>query len=41
MVNVKVFRGRTSGQTDKRPGQKLYAPDLSMQGHKITPVLSR
>ena len=23
-------------QTDKREGQKLYAPDLSMRGHKNT-----
>ena len=35
MANVKVFSGQTNGQTNKRTGQKLYAPpDLSMQGHK-------
>jgi hypothetical protein len=31
MTNVKVFADR---QTDGRTGQKLYAPDLSIQGHK-------
>ena len=31
MVNVKVF---TDKQMDKQTGQKLYAPDPSMQGHK-------
>ena len=38
MANVKVFAGK---QTDKWTGQKLYAPDLSMQGHKnqITCIL--
>jgi hypothetical protein len=30
MVNVKVFADR---QTDRRTGQKLYAPDLSIRGH--------
>ena len=28
------FCGQTNGQTEKRTGQKLYAPDLSMRGHK-------
>ena len=36
MAIVKVFCGQTNGQTDKRTGQKLYAPDLSMRGHKNT-----
>ena len=31
MANVKVFADK---QTDKRTGRKLYAPDISMQGHK-------
>jgi hypothetical protein len=31
MANVKVFEDR---QTDRRTGQKLYAPDLSIRGHK-------
>ena len=31
MVTVKDFAYK---QTDKRTGQKLFAPDLSMQGHK-------
>jgi hypothetical protein len=31
MANVKVFADR---QTDRRTGQKLYAPDLSIRGHK-------
>ena len=31
MANVKIFADK---QTDKRTGQKLYAPDLSMWGHK-------
>jgi hypothetical protein len=31
MANVKVFADR---QTNRRTGQKLYAPDLSIQGHK-------
>jgi ribosome-associated protein YbcJ (S4-like RNA binding protein) len=30
MANVKVF---ADGQTDRRTGQKLYAPDLSIRGH--------
>ena len=30
MANVKVFADK---QTDKRTGQKLYSPDLSMRGH--------
>jgi hypothetical protein len=35
MANVKVFADRqTGGQTDRRTGQKLYAPDLSIRGHK-------
>ena len=25
---------QTNGRTDKQRGQKLYAPDLSMHGHK-------
>jgi hypothetical protein len=31
MANVKVFADR---QTDKQTGKKLYAPDLSIRGHK-------
>jgi hypothetical protein len=31
MANVKVFADR---QTNRRTGQKLYAPDLSIRGHK-------
>ena len=31
MANVKVF---ADIEMDKRTGQKLYALDLSMQGHK-------
>ena len=31
MANVKVFADK---QKDKRTGQKLYAPDLLMHGHK-------
>ena len=31
MANVKVFADK---QTDKRTGQKHYASDLSMKGHK-------
>jgi hypothetical protein len=31
MTNVKVFADR---QTNRRTGQKLYAPDLSIQGYK-------
>jgi hypothetical protein len=31
MANVKVFADR---QTDRWTGQKLYAPDLSIRGHK-------
>ena len=37
MANVKVFCRQTNGQTDrqnKRTGQKLYAPNLVMLGHK-------
>jgi hypothetical protein len=37
MVNVKVFADRqTDRQTDRRTGQKLYALDLSIRGHKNT-----
>ena len=45
MANVKGFLqtkrqtdGETDRQTEKQTGQKLYAPDLSMQkrGHKKT-----
>jgi hypothetical protein len=37
MANVKVFADRqTDKQTDRRTGQKLYAPDLSIRGHKKT-----
>ena len=32
MADVKVFCGQTNRQT----GKKLYAPDLSMQGHRNT-----
>jgi hypothetical protein len=31
MANVKVFEDR---QTNRQTGQKPYAPDLSIQGHK-------
>jgi hypothetical protein len=31
MANVKVFADR---QTNRRTGQKLYAPNLSIRGHK-------
>ena len=31
MAHVKVFADK---QTDKRTDQKLYAPDLSIRGHK-------
>jgi hypothetical protein len=31
MANIEVFADR---QTDRRTGQKLYAPDLSIRGHK-------
>jgi hypothetical protein len=31
MTNVKVFADR---QTDRQTGQKLYAPDFSIRGHK-------
>ena len=35
MVNVKVFAHKQSDRrTDKRTGQKLYAPDISMRRHK-------
>jgi hypothetical protein len=33
MTNVKVFADR---QTNRQTGQKLYAPDLSIRGIKIT-----
>ena len=33
MANVKVFADE---QTNKRKGKKLYAPDLSMRGIKIS-----
>ena len=32
MTNVKVLR--TNRQMDRWTGKKVYAPDLSMQGHK-------
>jgi hypothetical protein len=32
---LKFFADR---QTDRRTGQKLYAPDLSIQGHKDVKV---
>jgi hypothetical protein len=31
MANVKVFADR---QTNRRTGQKLYSPDLSIRGHE-------
>ena len=39
MANVKAFANKhpdmqTKGQTNKQTSQKLYAPNLSMQGHK-------
>jgi hypothetical protein len=35
MANVKVFAERqTDKQTNRRTGQQLYAPDLSIRGHK-------
>jgi hypothetical protein len=38
MANVKVFADR---QTDRRSGQKLYAPDLSIWGHKNIYYITR
>ena len=35
MANVKVFAGKTNGQTDKQTSKKLHVPDLSMWGNKI------
>jgi hypothetical protein len=32
MANVKVFADRQT--KDRQTGQKLYAPDLSIRGHK-------
>jgi hypothetical protein len=41
MANVNVFADR---QINRRTGQKLYAPDLSIQGHKkrqtLDPILT-
>jgi hypothetical protein len=37
MANVKVFAGK---QTDGQLSQKLYAPDLSIGGHKNTNPLT-
>ena len=46
MANLKVFvdkwtygqtEERTDVRTDKQTGQKLYANDLSMRGHKNQP----
>ena len=35
VANVKVFADtQTDKWADKRTGQKLFAPDLSMRGHK-------
>ena len=35
MANVKKFADKqTDGRTDAQTGQKLFAPDLSMRGHK-------
>jgi hypothetical protein len=34
MANVKVFADRQTDKQTDGPGQKLYAPDLSIQGHK-------
>ena len=34
IANVRVFTDKQNGQMDKRISQKLYAPDLSMLGHK-------
>jgi hypothetical protein len=37
MADVKVFADRQiDKQTDRRTGQKLYAPDLLIRGHKNT-----
>ena len=36
MTYVKGFCRQTDRRTDKQTGQKLNAPDLSMQGHKNT-----
>jgi hypothetical protein len=35
MANVKVFADR---QTNRPTGQKLYAPDLSIRGHKKSKI---
>ena len=45
MANVKVFANkqtdrRMEGQTDKRTGQKLYGPDLSMRRHENTLIVT-
>ena len=34
MANVKVCVEKQTDKTDKRTGKELYAPDLSMRGHK-------
>ena len=34
IVNVKVDNRQTNKQTDKQTGQKQYAPDHSIRGHK-------
>ena len=35
IVNVKVDNRQTNRQTNKQTGQKQYAPDHSIRGHKI------
>ena len=40
MANVQVFADRqTDRHTEKQTSQKLYAPDLSMWGHKNSKAL--
>ena len=34
IANVKVDNRQTNKQTDKQTGQKQYAPDHSIRGHK-------
>ena len=36
IANVKVDNRQTDKQTDKQTGQKQYAPDHSIRGHKNT-----
>jgi hypothetical protein len=34
-----ITNRRTNSETNRRTGQKLYAPDLSIRGHKNTMAL--